>query len=438
MKKLLIMGINTRGLVNSCINLPYQCYSISYYLTSDFKFPVQEKHLLNQYDGKSCGFFEKNYSPENLLELSLDYIEEVDHIILSSGISSSDFKGKFKKYKKKILGNHNIENTEDKYKFYRKIKNKYLTPRTFKINHENTEDNIDETLEIIKQNNAITFIIKPIEGSGGYGVNYLKYDDKNKFKKNNSYIDFQNFSNYEKCGFIIQEYIEGTNISSSVLSTKNESKTIMISKMLTESDFSIKNSFKYCGNIVPFNLKDITDLNNSNNSINPINYTHHINSINNISEELISQLKLVGSNGIDMILTNKYKANKSAKITENEDPYIIEVNPRFQGTYECIEEVLGINLLYAHIKACNDELINIPKTKKDEFSIKRIIYSNKKIKVGNITTDKSIYDIPHNGVVIEKDEPLVTIVTPKNNLESCKNILKNSMDEIDKNINPYN
>lgn len=449
MKKLLIMGINTRGLVNSCFKLPYQCYSISYYLTSDFKYPYKEKHVLNQYDGKSCGFFEKNYSSEKLLELSLHYLEEVDNVILSSGISANDFKGKFKKYKNKILGNLNIEDIKDKYKFYKKIRNKYLTPKTFKINHKNNEDNIYETFEIIKQNNNSQFIIKPLQGSGGYGVNYLKYDDKNDFKIvdfkkiNNNYNDNQSFLNYEKSGFIIQEYVEGINISSSILSTKKEAKTIINSKMLTESDFGVKNSFKYCGNIVPFNLdieNNLNDLFNNSFSKNKnittykklpdknVSYNQKI--VNNISEDLISQLKLIGSNGIDMILTNKKNKTKLS-----EEPYIIEVNPRFQGTYECVEEVLKINLLDAHIKACQGKLINIPLSlKKDEFSIKRVICSDAKTKVGNIDHNQNMFDIPLKGSIIEKNEPLVTIVSPKNNLKVGINTMKKNIDNLNKNV----
>nr|WP_269316565.1 ATP-grasp domain-containing protein [Methanobrevibacter arboriphilus] len=59
---------------------------------------------------------------------------------------------------------------------------------------------------------------------------------------------------YENSGLVVQEYINGKNVSSSILSTKEESKTIVTSNMLTDLDFGIKNSFKYCGNIVPFNI----------------------------------------------------------------------------------------------------------------------------------------------------------------------------------------
>ena len=412
MEKLLLIGINTRGLVNSASKLKnYQTYSVSYFKTADFKDPYKEKHILKQIPEKTCGFFEDNYNFKELLELSKDYLEEVDKIILSTGLSTTDFKGKFKKYKKKIIGNAETEELEDKYKFYKKIKNKFLTPKTFKVKckfSENEDLTIpDEILEIFKQYKDMSFIIKPLQGSGGYGVNLLNYNIKNKL--NNITLE-KIFSYYEGQEFLIQEYVEGISISSSVLSSKTQAKTIMVSRMLTEHDFGKKNSFKYCGNIVPFDYSE-KKLN-----------TNHVN---NISEEIIEKFKLMGSNGIDMIIDKK---------SENEDPYIIEVNPRFQGTYESIEEILKINLLDAHIKACEGELIEIPKPSPNEYSIKRIIYSDKSIKVGNLKINNNVYDIPFKDVIIEKDEPLLTIITAKNSMHNAKNIMESSIRKINKNV----
>lgn len=429
MEKLLIMGINTRGLVNSSLTLPYKTYSASYYCTFDFKLPYKEKHILKQKEGISCGFIEKNYNPGKLLELSKDFIEEVDGIVLSSGISCNDFKGIFKKHKRKIIGNQKTEHVEDKYKFYKKIKNKYLTPKTFKINYGNNEDNISEILEIAKQYTNISFIVKPLQGSGGYGVSYIKYNDENEIifnspfnasKKNkDETIDINKFYNeyikYENSGLVVQEYINGKNISSSILSTKEESKTIVTSNMLTDLDFGIKNSFKYCGNIVPFNI------NSTNNALSLEKEKNTMKHIKRGSEDLISYLKLIGSNGLDMIIDKNL-----------EEPYIIEVNPRFQGTYECIEELLGINLLEAHIKACEGELIEIPKIPKDTYSIKRIIYSPERIKLKNNIDITNVYDIPYKGVIIEKDEPVLTIITPKDSISNVKNEVNNAVYLIEK------
>ena len=81
------------------------------------------------------------------------------------------------------------------------------------------------------------------------------------------------------------------------------------------------------------------------------------------SEDLIKQFNLIGSNGVDYIL------DKDGKLK------IIEINPRFQGTYELVENSLDINLLDAHIKACEGEIIDIPNP--SQYSIKKIIYARK-------------------------------------------------------------
>lgn len=408
MEKLLIMGINTRSLLNSASKLYYRTYSVSYFSTADFKKAYKERHILNQRPGKSCGIFEEDYNPEELLELSLDFMEEADKIILSS-ISPNRFKGKYKKYKKKIIGNREVEKVEDKYKFYKKIRNDFLVPKTYKLNY----DHIDEMVEILNQHTETSFIVKPLQGSGGYGVKYLDSNKKHQF--NDRYFE-KYFSEYKGQDFLVQEFIEGNNISSSLLSTKKQTKNIINSKMLTESNFG-ENNFKYSGNIVPYN-NILKSVKNTNNEIND-------KIINDISEKIVSKFRLIGSNGVDMIINNDEKI------------YIIEVNPRFQGTYECIEKVLGINLLDAHMKACDGEIISIPKDKTEYCSMKRIIYSKKRVKVGNLFID-NVYDIPYNGVIIEKDQPLSTIVSYDNNIKNTENKLNKAISNINKNIYSYN
>ena len=98
------------------------------------------------------------------------------------------------------------------------------------------------------------------------------------------------------------------------------------------------------------------------------------------SEELIREFKLIGSNGVDYILD------------KNGELKVIEINPRFQGTYELVENSLGINLLDAHIKACEGEIIEIPNP--NQYSFKKIIYARKQVNIGNLNIP-NVYDIPY-------------------------------------------
>ena len=116
---------------------------------------------------------------------------------------------------------------------------------------------------------------------------------------------------------------------------------------------------------------------------------------------LVDKFNLIGSNGVDYI----YNDNGL---------YVIEVNPRIQGTFECAERSLGINMLDAHIRACQGEIVDIPKPKC--YSYKKIIYSPCAMKYEKISLD-NIYDIPHNGSITEKSEPLLTIIDDDEDFE---------------------
>ena len=369
MEKLLLIGIDTRSMLNSALKLDYTIFSTSYFSTSDTPVIENQKIILKEEDGQSCGVFEEKFDSKHILEISADYIDEADYIIPISGVSPSDFS---KKDRKKILGNRNVDDIEDKLRFYKKIKGEFLTPETFYVS------DIDEAHEINKTYPETKFILKPVQGSGGYDINLLDNDSNIAFNDGK---------------FILQKYVSGISVSSSLLGDGDDAKTIINSRLLSENDFEKNNSFIYVGNILPLTdesiLADIEDID----KINEI--------MNATSENLARKFNLVGSNGVDYIL--------------NEDGlYVIEINPRIQGTFECAEKSLGINMLDAHIKACRGEIIEVPEAK--YYSYKKIIYSPARMKYEKIDLD-NIYDLPHIGSITEKSEPLLTIIDKDKDFE---------------------
>ena len=356
-------------MLNSALKLDYDIYSTSYFSTSDTPTIKNQKVILKESDGESCGIFEDEFDSRSILELSQDYIDEVDHIIPISGVSPTDFK---KSDRKKILGNKDIENVEDKFRFYNEIKDEFLTPMTFNVS------DIDEALEINDNYPKVQFILKPLQGSGGYNINLL-----------NNGMDFE--LNGEK--FIMQEFVKGISLSSSVLSSESESKSIVNSRLLTMNDFGNENSFIYVGNILPLTGKSIMAKVDDIGSI--------ADEMKSTSENLIEKFGLVGSNGVDYILNER-------------GLHVIEINPRIQGTFECVERTFGINMLEAHIKACQGEIIDIPKAKC--YTYKKIIYSPARMKYAPVDLD-NIYDLPHIGSITEKGEPLLTIIDDDTDFE---------------------
>lgn len=421
MDNLVILGIDTRPQVNSALKLKYNVYSSAYYTTIDFPKNVLEKHILNEEADTSCGLFEENYSAKKLLINVRDYLDSADNIILTSGISGDDFTGEFKKYKSKIIGNKSTEHVSDKYRFYNKISNKFLCPMTFLIS------DVDELGEILKEYDDVSFIVKPNKGSGGYDTIHLNYDAYIKDNQIKNSIENILLSQDE---ILVQEFISGVNISSSVLASSTDAKTIMNTRLLTLDDIGFKGDYRYCGNIMPLDIKSIQQFTRFNIPHDEIGIKNLNEDMNMLSEEIIKESKLIGSNGVDLILSGE--ENNEGNIL-NSDIYLIEVNPRFQGTYECVEKVLSINLLEEHIKACNGELIE--ELNPNAHAIKEILYAQSKIKQGNLNID-GLYDISHENTIIEKDQPLVTIIKECGNVKKGLKEIKSLKDKINSNIYP--
>ena len=410
MENLLLMGIDTRPMVNSAIKLDYKTFSISYFKTVDFKVPYAEKHVLDQESVISCGRFEENYSPEKLLELSKDFLfqnhdeDEIDKIVLTTGINAKNFSGEFKKFRKIVRGNKNTESVENKFKFYNKLKNKFNVPLTFQ------PSDVGELNEILQQYANNQFILKPLQGSGGLGIFLLNNESCDELKQVSEICQNISLENY-----ILQEYIEGTNVSSSVLSSHDDRKNLINSRLITEHDLG-NESYEYSGNILPLDENSFRMFNDNRTEINADELNDEMK---NTSEDLIKEFGLIGSNGVDYILD------------KDGDLKVIEINPRFQGTYELVENSLGINLLDAHIKACEGEIMDIPNPSR--YSIKKIIYARKQVSIGNLNIP-NVYDIPYEGVKIEKDQPLVTIISSSKDLKTATNNAKIVEEKVYENI----
>ncbi|MDI6702990.1 ATP-grasp domain-containing protein [Methanothermobacter wolfeii] len=246
---------------------------------------------------------------------------------------------------KKVMGNTRTDHVEDKYRFYRKIRGSYLTPETHLLRDPG------EAAEMVSPDKR--YIIKPVRGAGGFGVTDL-----------------------QECGgeFLLQEYIEGVPVSASVLSTGQEAVTVLTSRQIIDRGVpGFEGQFIYAGNMTPGPLGEIESL----------------------AEDLILDFSLRGSNGVDFILRDG-------------ELYVIEVNPRIQGTFECAEASLGINMLEAHIRAFHGELIEKPVPRM--CAVKRILYAPGRCIFPGINL-QGVHDLPVPGAVIEAGEPLVTVMS---------------------------
>jgi hypothetical protein len=388
MENILVIGANTRPIVCSLKNIGYNVYSSDYFGCTDLKKCVTNfKSVLSQKPYSHCGIFSKKYDPEVILNNASRMMDDVDHIIYNSGVSPS------KLPKRKLIGNKDVTKIENKYELYKQLEKSFgdvfKLPETYHVN------NLEDALEIAETNNAKKFLLKPLEGSGGVGIQNIDGIDPD--------TDIH--------GAILQEIVDGVDVSASVLSSGDEAITIHTSEQLIGNKcLGQRESYGYCGNTVPY--------------IQQINHKNQLNKsdIEEIAADLVHDLKLIGSNGVDMII-------------KNGEVYVIEVNPRLQGTFEAAEASLGINIGKAHIMACQGELIEIPTPK--YFAAKMIIFAKNRSTVGNLNR-KYVHDIPAQNVIIEEGEPIATVLTFNKILEDAVYSAKKIVNNVYKNLTPTN
>lgn len=178
---------------------------------------------------------------------------------------------------------------------------------------------------------------------------------------------------------VVQQFLEGTPASVSLLSTKNESLAIAVNEQLIGIPWLSSLPFAYCGNITPFR-------------------TEYTEEMEKLAERLVLELGLLGSNGVDFMVTEQ-------------GPVVLEVNPRFQGSLDTVEKAMGINLFEAHVDCFRGKLPEKPEAKL--FAARGVLYSDRELFIDRelmelILREKSA-DIPPQDTVIEPDWPLTSL-----------------------------
>jgi predicted ATP-grasp superfamily ATP-dependent carboligase len=236
----------------------------------------------------------------------------------------------------------------------------------------------------ICKNIGFPLLIKPLDGYGGSGIKkiYTLYELDNWLNSNEAFIS----------KYLFQEFLTGTSVSVSVMAVPGESLALTVNEqILGMNDVGQREPFGYCGNIVPFSApKDILDK------------------CERTAEEVITHFGLKGSNGVDLVISEGV-------------PHVIEVNPRFQGTLECTERTLGINLVESHVKACTENILPDREDLKQSSSkhMRLILFAKERAVIPDLILRKECRDIPHPRTRVEIGEPVCSIMlegSDKNNL----------------------
>jgi predicted ATP-grasp superfamily ATP-dependent carboligase len=363
--KVLVIGVNTRHIACSASRAGYTVYTLGRFNDVDLKVCSDRSVIHDMPDVHDLDL------PE-LIPLFRRLLP-VDFIVLGPGFEHlGNWVEEITQGNVPVLNNppHIFTNISDKAWLAKKLKILKL-PHPFTVSLDSLKTPEDWT-------GGYPAIIKPRFGAGGM-ENRLVIDLKDLEMTMNVLDSSQ---------YLLQEYINGTVTSVSIISTGKQAVAIAVNEQLAGIDTLTGMPFAYCGNITPY-MSEYNDW------------------MRETSMNLAKELALVGSNGVDFIITDK-------------GPVVLEVNPRFQGSIDTVERSTGLNIFRLHhgsfqgnLPVCGDSQC---------FSIKTIFFAPRRLVVEKRVYDYLVQcynegtaaDVPSKGTVCEKDEPVVSFLLKGN------------------------
>lgn len=372
-KKVGVIGFNARPLACSIKKCGGFSYVSDYWGDSDLDACSQEwVAVLSPLPGSRQRGSLENPVHASLSNNFLNTFEEddFDHILIGSGFD--DHSESLAKIERKfgITGNSPelMKNSRNREKLDSIAKDNAIHYPRYWI-----AENYEEAYSAVEKS-GLPSVIRPLTSGGGAGI-----------RKISGVHDLQVFYNRlqqtNRLGpRIIQEYISGIDVSASVLSTGSEAFTLSVQDQLIGLPSAGRHSdFVYCGNRIPTSINPEVDRR-----------------IRNVAQAIAIELKLKGSIGIDFV------------VTPNSEIWLLEVNPRFQGSLEMLERASEISVSELHVLACQGYLPKGLPTYRP--TTKLILYANRDGVVPDLAKYPNTVDRSPKGVEVHLGDPICSIV----------------------------
>ncbi len=403
MQDILVIGYSTRNIVCSARRAGYNVCSIDAFTDSDLVECAVASKVFDPDETVDV----KDISREKIVELIDSFGVDFDAIVLGSGFEMMDLTD----LPCPILNNSPVvmQEVSDKEKLAKKLASMGMPhPHTYQRN------NIDPI--------SYPVMVKPKCAGGGIFNRVAKDADEL-----NSYLDeissvgasagmgmdasvgagidvgvgIDRDLGISVDDMLIQEFVSGVPVSVSVISTKQNAVAVAVNEQMIGVPWLTGLPFAYCGNITPYE-------------------TPYAKKLCGVSEELILKLGLVGSNGVDFMLTDA-------------GPVIIEVNARFQGSMDSVELATGINLFDAHVKAFAGELLQELKTRPvaKQFAARAVVYAKNRVVIDEQAMNglhrEPVMDIPNIGYLADVNEPVTSVLCTEKTREGVMANVKKSV-----------
>lgn len=180
---------------------------------------------------------------------------------------------------------------------------------------------------------------------------------------------------YPDIPYIRQQVIDGIPASVCCVANGHAARAIAINEQLLRGN--CESAFGFSGSVTPFD--------------HPLS-----RQMIALAEKIAATSGCTGTLGIDFVIGE-------------DTPYVIEVNPRFQGTVDTVEIAYACNLFQYHVNACAGTLPEAPKPQ--EFAARRILFADRDMTLGADLKDLApiVSDIPWPGTFFEEEQAIVSV-----------------------------
>jgi hypothetical protein len=207
-------------------------------------------------------------------------------------------------------------------------------------------------------------MVKPRSGSGGWRNAVLHNDDEwRKWKED-----------LADPPALWQEVVQGIPASICCVTDGTRARAVGVNEQLLRGGEEA--AYGFSGSVTPF--------------VHP-----RADEMARLAEKIAAASGCIGTIGVDFVV--------------GENPYVIEVNPRFQGTVDTVEMATGINLFSLHVDACEGRIPEkMPEPR--QFAARKILFARDDFLVGqDISMFPFVADVPWTGSVVEKGGAIVSV-----------------------------
>jgi len=356
MQNILVIGFDTRNIVCSAKRAGYTVCSIDAFRDQDLRGCAYASALLECRDPGEL----RKLDPARLLGQTEGFGLDFDALVPGSGLEFLEYRN----FPYPVLASSPkaVKEASDKRRLAKRLE-------ALGIPHP--------TCYFPEETDAIEFpvMLKPAAGGGGI----FNRVARNREEFRGVLEEFSHLDPTGETDIMVQEFLEGTPASVSLLATEKEAVSLAVNEQLIGVPWLSRMPFAYCGNVTPFR-------------------TEHAGEMEKLAEELVLEFGLLGSNGVDFLLTEK-------------GPVVLEINPRFQGSLDTVERATDLNLFEAHVNCFRGEVPEKPAAKR--FAARGVLYSDRELFIDRTLMDvihgEKSADIPCPGSVAEPDGPLTSL-----------------------------